>query len=990
MSKTTRTSKNTSLPGVHFDGYVVGIGASAGGLEALEQFFDHCASDSGAAYVVVQHLSPDHKSMMNNLLSRHTRMPVQMVEDGMPVQANQVYLIPPGAVMRVSGGQFHLSPKSPHGLTLPIDIFFSSLSESYNSRALGVVLSGTGSDGTRGAVAINAAGGFLLAQDPEQAKFDGMPRSVIATGVVDEVLPAQNLGARVLLHIQNLPYEPIHPPADTPARNELLTEGEALQSLLQLLKQTGGINFQDYKSGTVMRRIQRRMQVRHMPNLQTYLDLVEQDRAELFVLRRELLIAVTSFFRDPESFELLSEKAITQLVKKASGGSPIRVWVAGTSTGEEAYSLAMLFMEAFERERRWPSLKIFATDINQQNIDTAAQGQYPESAAVELTPSRLERFFVKNGSYFVVKPELRQVIVFARHNLLEDPPFTRMDLVSCRNMLIYFRPEAQDRAQRRLQYAVKPDGYLFLGSSESLLGASTAFSTLDVKHKIFQCTVGTLPLVYDTSASGATVPAPVGKRLVSAPVRTVPSDAMVVDSALTTLMSTYVPPAMLVNDQHQVVHLFGDMKSFFQVREGLASLDIHRVLPDALIPSASALVFKATKDGVKLMSDILHVSVGTDKDVPLRLVAQPLRLHGEERFVLLCFERLSNAPAQTSDDTTAPIDVASETMARVEILERELMATRESLQATIEELETSNEELQATNEEMMASNEELQSSNEELQSVNEELNTVNAEFQEKTTILSRLNSDMDSMTKAVGVATVFVDQDLNLTRFSPDALELFKLRDSDIGRALDDIGHRLKYPNLMEDIRRTLFTDRTQEREILAEDGRMFLCRLLPYRVPSSQQRGVVCTFVDVTVFRDLQRLQAVIDALPEHVAVLEQDGRISMVNTAWRNFARTNSNSLLTHSGPDTNYFDACKGADDLEDVYTRRAVRGVRAVLEGTLPFFTLQYPCHSPTEKRWFVMNVAPVSGGHEFGALISHINISGWYHGFTDESDAAVLA
>ncbi len=497
-------------------------------------------------------------------------------------------------------------------------------------------------------------------------------------------------------------------------------------------------------------------------------------------------------------------------------------------------------------------------------------------------------------------------------------------------------------------------------------------------------------MVYDTSASGATVPAPVGKRLVSAPVRTVPSDAMVVDSALTTLMSTYVPPAMLVNDQHQVVHLFGDMKSFFQVREGLASLDIHRVLPDALIPSASALVFKATKDGVKLMSDILHVSVGTDEDVPLRLVAQPLRLHGEERFVLLCFERLSNAPAQTSDDATAPIDVASETMARVEILERELMATRESLQATIEELETSNEELQATNEEMMASNEELQSSNEELQSVNEELNTVNAEFQEKTTILSRLNSDMDSMTKAVGVATVFVDQDLNLTRFSPDALELFKLRDSDIGRALDDIGHRLKYPNLMEDIRRTLFTDRTQEREILAEDGRMFLCRLLPYRVPSSQQRGVVCTFVDVTVFRDLQRLQAVIDALPEHVAVLEQDGRISMVNTAWRNFARTNGNSLLTHSGPDTNYFDACKGADDLEDVYTRRAVRGVRAVLEGTLPFFTLQYPCHSPTEKRWFVMNVAPVSGGHEFGALISHINISGWYHGFTDESDAAVLA
>ncbi len=987
MSRVTRTTKNTFPPGAHFDGYVVGIGASAGGLEALEQFFDHCAPDSGAAYVVVQHLSPDHKSMMNNLLSRHTRMPVQMVEDGMPVQANQVYLIPPGAVMRVSGEQFHLSPKSPHGLTLPIDIFFGSLSEAYGSRALGVVLSGTGSDGTRGAVAINAAGGFLLAQDPEQAKFDGMPRSVIATGVVDEVLPAQHLGARVLSHIQNLPYEPVRTPADVPARSEHLTESEALQSLLQLLKQTGGINFQDYKSGTVMRRIQRRMQVRHMPNLQTYLDLAEQDRAELFVLRRELLISVTSFFRDPESFELLSEKAIAQLVQQASGGSTIRVWVAGSSTGEEAYTLAMLFMEAFERERRWPSLKIFATDINQQNIDVAAQGQYPESAAVELTPARLERFFVKNGSYFVVKPELRQVIVFARHNLLEDPPFTRMDLVTCRNTLIYFRPEAQDRAQRRLQYAVKPDAYLFLGSSESLSGASTGFSTLSIKHKIFQRTAGILPLVYETTMPGPAVLAPMGKRLVNSLARTAPSDAPVVDAALSALMSAYVPPAMLVNDQHQVVHLFGDMKSFFQIREGLASLDIHRVLPDALIPSASALVFKATKDGVKLVSDVLRISIGTDEAVALRLVAQPLRLHGEERFVLLCFERLANAPAQTNEQTAVPIDVASETMARVEILERELMATRESLQATIEELETSNEELQATNEEMMASNEELQSSNEELQSVNEELNTVNAEFQEKTSILSRLNSDMDSMTKAVGVATVFVDQDLNLTRFSPDALELFKLRDSDVGRPLDDIGHRLKYPSLMEEIRRTLLTDRMQEREILAEDGRMFLCRLLPYRVPSSQQRGVVCTFVDVTVFRDLRRLQSIIDALPEHVAVLEQDGYISMVNAAWRNFARANGDSQLAHSGPGANYFDACKGGDEIGDEYARRAVRGVRAVLEGTLPFFSLQYPCHSPTEQRWFVMNVAPVSG-HEFGAVVSHVNISGWYKGAVVEPNTVI--
>lgn len=972
-----------------FDGYVVGIGASAGGLEALELFFDHCAPDSGAAYVVVQHLSPDHKSMMNNLLARHTSMPVQMVEDGMPVNANQVYLIPPGAIMRVSSGQFHLSPKSPHGLTLPIDIFFNTLSDAYGSKAVGVVLSGTGSDGTRGAVAINAAGGFLLAQDPEQAKFDGMPRSVIATGVVDEVLLAQHLGARVLSHIQNQPYEVVTAPQAEPAHSEHLTDDEALQSLLALLKQTGGINFQEYKSGTVQRRIERRMQVRHMASLQAYLDLAEHDRAELFVLRRELLIAVTSFFRDPDSFATLAEKAVASIVKQAGAGDSIRVWVAGVSTGEEAYSLAMLFMEAFERERRWPNLKIFATDINQQNIDVAAQGQYPESAAAELTPERLERFFVKNGSYFAVRPELRQVIVFARHNLLEDPPFTRMDLVSCRNMLIYFRPEAQERAQRRLQYAVKPDGCLFLGSSEALTGNSPGFATVSAKHKIFKRTAGVLPLVYESMTPSVGTPSPVGKRLIAAKARPVPSDASLVDTALAALMTAYVPPAALVNDQHQVVHLFGDMKAFFQVREGLASLDLHRVLPDALVPVASALVFKATKDGIKVVSDTLRLSTGSEQTVPLRLVAMPLSLHGEERFVLLSFELLADKPARLAGDADQRIDVAGETLARVEILEGELMATRESLQATIEELETSNEELQATNEEMMASNEELQSSNEELQSVNEELNTVNAEFQEKTTILGRLNSDMDSMTKAVGVATVFVDQDLKLTRFSPDALELFKLRETDVGRPLDDIGHRLKYPTLIEDMRRTMLTDRMQEREVAAEDGRLYLCRLLPYRVPSTQLRGVVATFVDVTVFRDLRRLQSIIDALPEHVAVLEQDGQITMVNAAWRNFARANGDRDLAHSGPGSNYFDACQVGDQNGDEYAHRAVRGVKGVLEGTLPFFTLQYPCHSPTEQRWFVMNVAPVSG-HEFGAVVSHVNISAWYKGQFEQAEQAAAS
>lgn len=964
-----------------FAGYVVGIGASAGGLEALEVFFDHCPADSGAAFVVIQHLSPDHKSMMSNLLGRHTRMPVVMVENDMPLQPNRVHLIPPGVVMRVEDGLLHLSPKSPHGLTLPIDLFFNSLAEAYGSKAVGVVLSGTGSDGTRGAVTINAAGGFLLAQNPQQAKFDGMPRSVIGTDLVDEVLPAEELAPRVLSHIQDRPYESLRKPGEASSAVLPLTNDEALQTLMVMLQQAGGIDFREYKPATVMRRIERRLQVRHVPDLVAYVALVEQETSELFVLRRELLIAVTSFFRDTDAFAAVAEQVVAPLVAAASGGDAIRVWVAGTSTGEEAYSLAMLFLEAFERERKWPVLKVFATDVNQQNVDVASAGQYPESAAAELTPARLERFFAKSGGHFVVKPELRQSIVFARHNLLDDPPFTRMDLVSCRNTLIYFRSLAQERAIQRLQYAVKPGGALFLGSSESL-PSSKGFATLEAKHKLFRRTDGGSRLLFEPPLGKGLVVEP-GKRLPKLAARALPSDGQVIDAGVATLMAAYVPPAILVNDRQEAVHLFGDVQPYFRVKEGLASLELARILPERLVPVASALVFKAARDGGRLVSDWLPWEAGAAEAVHVRLCAHPVRQPGDEHFVLLCFER-QTLPSSTTSHVV--IDVDSETMKRVELLERELMATRESLQATIEELETSNEELQATNEEMMASNEELQSSNEELQSVNEELNTVNAEFQEKMLILNRLNTDMDSMAKAVGVATVFVDHDMNLTRFSPDAVDLFKLRDTDIGRPLDDIAHKLKYANLMGDLRRTMLTERMSEHEVLAADGRLYLCRILPYSVLSSQQRGAVATFVDVTVFRDLKRMQAVIDALLEHVAVLENDGTISLVNAAWRTFGKANGNTELKGSGPGTNYLAACQTAAEAGDDHAARALRGVKAVLEGSLAHFSLEYPCHSPDEPRWFIMNVAAVRG-HEFGAVVSHINVSSWYKALpaTGETD-----
>lgn len=972
-AKAADPSESDAPPLAGFDGFVIAIGASAGGLEALERFFHHCPPDTGAAFVVIQHLSPDHKSMMHDLLGRYTQMEVKVVADGMPVEPNRVYLIPPGTVMRVAGGRFQLTPKSPHLLTLPIDIFLSSLAEEQGHRSIGIILSGTGSDGTRGAAAINAAGGFLLAQEPTDARFDGMPSSVIGTGLVDAVLAADQLARRVVSHIHNIPVEPEEP--DGPVVRSPMSPEEAQEGILQLLLQSGGIDFHDYKQATLLRRIERRMQVRHLHTLSDYHALLEQDRAEVTTLRREILIPVTSFFRDADAFQALRKEVVDPLVKQTGTGEPIRVWVAGCSTGEEAYSIAMLFLEAFDAHKRWPALKVFATDVNQLNVDFAAAGQYPDSAAAELTPERLDRFFQRTGSTYTVKTDLRQCIVFARHNLLVDPPFTRMTVVSCRNTLIYFNADAQRRALNRLQYAIRSDGYLFLGSSESLAGNAPGFTVLHQKHKLFRrAGPGLAPtFTSDEAMRGSYVPAVQGKRpALSRP--TLDNNAVVEDAVLA-LLEHYAPPSMLVNERQEVIHLFGDVSPFFTARPGIASLELNRILPERMVPVASALLFKAGKDGERMVSDLLRMPDDGDADTALRLVAQPVRTGSEQKLMLLSFQiqRTVGAPAVPE----ATIDVSAETVARVDILERELTATRESLQATIEELETSNEELQATNEELMASNEELQSSNEELQSVNEELNTVNAEFQEKMGILNRVNADLDTMTKAVGVATVFVDGQIRLTRFSPDAASIFKLRDSDVGRPLEDIAHVLKYPGLMDDMRRTLETGRMLEKEARAPDGRMFLIRILPYAVASSAAKGVVATFVDITAFHDRQRLQDVLDALPEHVAVLDTDGTITMVNAAWTRFAKANGDHDLTHAGVGSNYLKACQTDPRDEDgLQAEKARLGIKSVLEGSATSFSLQYPCHSPTEQRWFVMNVAPIPG-REAGAVVSHINITSWY-------------
>ena len=872
--------------------------------------------------------------------------------------------------MTMAGSELRLVPKSPHGLSLPIDLFFNSLAKEFCNRCVGIILSGTGSDGTRGAVAINDAGGFLLAQDPETAKFDGMPRSVMSTGLVDEVLAPEMLAARVTAHVKNA-----HPPLVKVSTEPKGNNDNPMEGIFHLLYQIGGINFKEYKPTTVMRRIERRMQVRHQHDLASYLNLLESDRAEVLTLKRDTLIPVTGFFRDPETFKLLEENVISRIVEEHQESQPIRVWVAGCATGEEAYTLAILFAEAFDRAKRWLQLKIFATDVEQLHVDFASAGVYSEGIVNEMSRERLERYFSRTGNQFVIKNEIRQFIVFARHNILEDPPFTRMNLVSCRNTLIYFETPAQEKALLRFQYALLHSGYLLLGSSESLGVIHKDFTVLNAKHKIYRLLRPvTLPLDFKSSANRTE-----GRLRISQLGRQrYPSmEAGTIDSGLARLMKSYAPPALLINEERELVHVYGDAQRYMRISEGSASLEVSKLLIGKLAPVGIALLHKVNKENVVLRSELQLFDPGKGASELVWVVVWPLMAEDSpERYFLMAFE---SQPCNQAEPAQAEsIDVSAVSNERIHSLERDLAATRDSLQATIEELETANEELQATNEELMASNEELQSTNEELQSVNEELYTVNSENQEKIDILNRLNADLDNMTKAALIPTIFVDGDLHLTRFTPEASKIFRIREGDIGRPIDDFSHQMDYPEFVADLRRVIDTSQFSEREVKTWDDHWYLVRSLPYFDRPRNISGAVVTFFDITYLKDVQRMQGILDSLPEHIAVLDPLGRIVLVNHAWRTFAEQNGDRGMAHSGPGANYLDVCEIKTGPDADVAEKVLQGIRKVLSGEREAFSTQYPCHSPTERRWFLMHAAPVkhvSGG----VVVSHVNITPWIEG-----------
>ena len=876
------------------DFHVVGIGASAGGLEPLERLFSRLPADTGMAFVVVQHLSPDFKSLMSELLSRRTSMPVRPAEHEMPVEPNCVYLIPPTKEITIKQRRLLLRDKDPkHGLALPIDLFLRSLAHDVGERAVAVILSGSGSDGSRGITDIRRAGGTVFCESPDTAQFNGMPVSAMNTGVVDQVLPAEEIAAAIVALGRPSVGE------DTAAPGVPVESGDAI---MRLLRDEYGIDFSHYKASTVTRRIERRLAMNRSLDLEMYAEQLRNDPRELNSLYEDLLIGVTRFFRDDAAFTALETKVIPEIVERTTGDEQIRVWVAGCATGQEPYSIAILLHEQLARARRPVNVKILATDVHKTSLEVASAGVYGEPQVAGISPDRLKKFFTLKADGYHIAQGLRESIVFAPHNLIRDAPFTKLDLVVCRNLLIYFQPHAQQTVLTLFHFCLKPGGFLFLGSSETPGALLDEFDTIDEHSKVYRKRRD-IALPRDLKlplARGATLP-----RAASAALSRSQTIQPQLLAAYDRLLDRFMPPSFLVDAEGLLVDSFGGVAPLLKIKQRRPTQCLVDMLDDELRAVVSGALHRIRRNPEGVVSADVNVP---GQPQPFTLSAEAVRTaQGISGHVLITLERagaaapqpLSLAAAPPAAQQPAPAATAPVAATlHVESLEEELSYTRQNLQAAIEELEATNEELQATNEELIASNEELQSTNEELHSVNEELYTVNAEYQKKNVELQELNNDIEHLLNGTDVATIFLDRTLCIRRFTPRIAQTFDLLPQDVGRSIRSFSHDLKHQTLIADIERVLRDGTSVETQTFDSRDCCYFLRILPYyargtEAATTQERGapgvpdgVVLTLVDISALEQarakLAQLSAIVESSDDAIVGSSLDGVI----TTWNNGA--------------------------------------------------------------------------------------------------------
>ena len=876
---------------------IVGIGASAGGLAALDAFFAAIPTDRfpGMAFALVQHLAPDHKSLLGALIQRHTQLKVVEVTDGMTVEPNCAYVIPPNRSMAFRNGKLYVQePSEPHGRRLPIDSFFRSLAEGCREHAIGVVLSGTGSDGALGIRAIKAAGGMAMAQLPASAEHDGMPTNAIATGLVDYILPPAEMPAQLLAYAEQALGDPRH--GATLPDPQALT---ALEAIFALLRARTGHDFSEYKKRTILRRIERRMAVRQLTTLEAYAEAVQEHPEEVTALFRDLLIGVTDFFRDPDAFAAL-EGPIQHVLRHKQDGDTLRVWVPGCSTGEEAYSLAIVLQEQMEVAKRQLKLQLFATDIDPVAIEQARTGLYPASALADMAAARRTRYFALegDGGRYRIHKSLREMLVFSEQNVIKDPPFSRLDLISCRNLLIYLGPELQSKLIPLFHYALNPGGLLLLGTSESVGSFGDLFTLLDPKAKLYERKNDVNAVLRRNSGLlfpsmsnyRTTIRLPdKAPRMRKYPLRELTERAV---------LQYHSPAAALINPQGEILYLHGRTGRYLEPPPGESSLNIPKMAREGLAHELRLALLEIAKGGKVVTRPRLRIRTNGDYswvNLTIRFVEVDRDAPSKVGLYLVVWEeipepQLDPAPLAAK---AAPGDVAEAT-AHDHLLElqRELQAQTDSLRTMTEDLESSNEELRAANEELQSVNEELQSTNEELetskeelQAVNEELATVNAELQARVAELSRSNNDMNNLMAGTGVGTVFVDHELRIQRFTPTVTAVINLIPSDVGRPVGQIASNLiGYDTLVADTRGVLDTLVPKDLEVQSATA-SYLMRIRPYRTLDNVVEGAVITFTDITELKRttdaMRRLAVVVRDSRDAVIVYDLAGQVLAWNAA-------------------------------------------------------------------------------------------------------------